>query len=65
MPTTESVPPESTAGSITDRLVEANRQYAARFHDPGMDARPILQVAVVACMDARIDLHAALGLRTG
>lgn len=65
MPTTESVPSESVAGSIIDRLVEANRQYAARFTDPGMDAKPVLKVAVVACMDARIDLHAALGLELG
>jgi len=30
-----------------------------------MDARPVLSVAVVACMDARLDLHAALGLELG
>nr|WP_247694017.1 carbonic anhydrase [Streptomyces sp. B93] len=52
-------------GTVTDRLVEANEQYAAAFTDPGMDARPVLQVAVVACMDARLDLHAALGLELG
>lgn len=50
---------------MTDRLVEANRQYAAAFGNPGMDARPVLRVAVVACMDARLDLHAALGLELG
>ncbi|WP_225848372.1 carbonic anhydrase [Streptomyces sp. HPF1205] len=55
---------QSTA-SVTDKLVEANTRYAAEFHDPGMDARPVLQVAVVACMDARIDLHKALGLELG
>lgn len=54
-----------SAPSVTDRLVEANRRYAREFHDPGMDARPVLQVAVVACMDARLDLHAALGLELG
>ncbi|MEW2633444.1 carbonic anhydrase [Streptomyces sp. NPDC048389] len=54
-----------TGGTVTDRLVEANRTYAARFEDPGMDARPVLKVAVVACMDARLDLHAALGLELG
>ncbi|MEF2526056.1 MULTISPECIES: beta-class carbonic anhydrase [Streptomyces] len=52
-------------GSVTDRLVEANRRYAAGFRDPGTDARPVLRVAVVACMDARLDLHAALGLELG
>lgn len=50
---------------MTDRLVEANRTYAKAFKDPGMDARPVLRVAVVACMDARLDLHAALGLELG
>lgn len=65
MSRTDSVPPESSAGSITDRLVEANQRYAAGFRDPGMEARPALGVAVVACMDARIDLPAALGLELG
>lgn len=61
--------PSSGAGpvsrTVTDRLVEANAKYAAVFTDPGMDARPVLKVAVVACMDARLDLHAALGLELG
>lgn len=52
-------------GTVTDRLVEANKKYAEQFTDPGMDARPVLNVAVVACMDARLDLHEALGLRLG
>lgn len=51
--------------TVTDRLVEANKRYASAFTDPGMDARPVLGVAVVSCMDARIDLHAALGLDLG
>ncbi|RCG22096.1 carbonic anhydrase [Streptomyces diacarni] len=53
------------APSTTDQLVEANRKYASGFTDPGMDARPVRRVAVVACMDARLDLHAALGLELG
>ncbi|MGW1077168.1 beta-class carbonic anhydrase [Streptomyces sp. NPDC002537] len=64
--------PRSSAGAaaqelstVTDRLVQANAEYAAKFTDPGMDARPVLKVAVVACMDARLDLHAALGLELG
>ncbi|MBD2818920.1 carbonic anhydrase [Streptomyces parvulus] len=52
-------------GTVTDRLVEANERYAAAFTEPGMDARPVQRVAVVACMDARLDLHAALGLNLG
>lgn len=68
MTTSASVPTEgaiSRDGGVTDRLVHANERYAAAFSDPGMDARPVLHVAVVACMDARLDLHAALGLELG
>ena len=65
MTTSASVPTESEGairgGTVTDRLVDANERYAGAFTDPGMDARPVLHVAVVACMDARLDLHAALG----
>ncbi|MGX1672029.1 beta-class carbonic anhydrase [Streptomyces sp. NPDC055400] len=70
MTTSASLPAESEGaipvdGTVTDRLVEANQRYAAAFADPGMDARPVLKVAVVACMDARLDLHDALGLELG
>ncbi|WP_103501127.1 MULTISPECIES: carbonic anhydrase [unclassified Streptomyces] len=51
--------------SVTDELVAANRHYAKDFKDPGIDARPVRRVAIVACMDARLDLHAALGLDLG
>ncbi|MEU0758553.1 carbonic anhydrase [Streptomyces microflavus] len=65
----KSVTPTAAAvregGQVTDQLVEANSTYAEDFRDPGMDARPVLQVAIVACMDARLDLHAALGLELG
>ncbi|MGW8061120.1 beta-class carbonic anhydrase [Streptomyces ziwulingensis] len=68
MTTSASVPAGSESpvgGSVTDRLVEANGRYATEFADPGMDARPVQRVAIVACMDARLDLHAALGLNLG
>ncbi|MEU3895762.1 carbonic anhydrase [Streptomyces sp. NPDC045251] len=62
---TDSGPTAAGGGSVTDRLVEANERYADAFTDPGMDARPVQRVAVVACMDARLDLHRALGLNLG
>lgn len=69
MTTSASLPahsaPSESGDSVTDRLVSANRRYASEFNDPGMDARPVLHVAVVACMDARLDLHKALGLELG
>ncbi|MGW0914215.1 beta-class carbonic anhydrase [Streptomyces sp. NPDC002784] len=70
MTTSASVPASpqgATAadGTVTDRIVEANERYAAAFTDPGLEARPALNVAVVACMDARIDLFPSLGLAVG
>ncbi|MFR9675078.1 beta-class carbonic anhydrase [Streptomyces sp. TR06-5] len=52
-------------GAVTDRIVAANARYADSFDDPGLDARPAQQVAVVTCMDARLDLNASLGLEVG
>lgn len=51
--------------SQTDRLLANNRAYAARYQEPQRTASPHLQVAVVACMDARLDLFGALGLVDG
>ncbi|ROQ69615.1 carbonic anhydrase [Streptomyces sp. 840.1] len=64
-PSTSPADRAGTDGTVTDRLVGANTEYAAEFSDPGMDAKPVLRVAVVACMDARLDLHKALGLALG
>lgn len=55
----------SPEGRVTDAIVEANARYAAAFTDPGLEARPARKVAVVTCMDARIDVPAALGLALG
>src|SRR4051795_4432463 len=46
------------------RLLEANAAYAAA-HAEIPDARPSRHLAVVTCMDARIDVFAALGLQLG
>jgi carbonic anhydrase len=46
-----------------DALLVAN---SAAAHPPGVhDARPSRHLAVVTCMDARIDVFAVLGLRLG
>jgi carbonic anhydrase len=48
----------------TDHLLTANRAYAAaRAHVA--DPRPGRHLAVVTCMDARIDVFAVLGLHLG
>jgi carbonic anhydrase len=46
-------------------MVEANRRYASSFAGAGLAGRPAHQVAVVACMDARLDVYGALGLEAG
>ena len=46
------------------RLLAANEDYAAA-HANVADARPGRHLAVVTCMDARIDVFAALGLHLG
>lgn len=57
--------------SITEQCLAANRQYAKgqALHKPGHPGRqairPARRLAVVACMDARLDVEDLLGLQTG
>ena len=48
-----------------DELVGHNREYAADFHDADLQVQPTRNLAVVACMDSRIDTFAVLGLGNG
>lgn len=48
-----------------DDLLEANRRYQAHFHDPGVAGRAAKGLAVLTCIDSRIDPLAMLGLRPG
>ncbi|MBP2338502.1 carbonic anhydrase [Saccharothrix coeruleofusca] len=50
--------------SVTDELLANNAAYAARFSGP-LPLPPSKHVAVVACMDARLDVYRALGLNEG
>lgn len=52
------------AGEV-DRIVEANRAYAASVSHGSPPVRPRRRLAVVACMDSRMDLFALLGLQVG
>lgn len=51
--------------SVTDDLLDNNRAFAERFDRGHLDVAPSLQLAVVACMDSRLDVFAALGLEDG
>lgn len=46
-------------------LLQNNRAYAQQFDQPGLPAPPSHKVAVVACMDARLDAYRLLGLDLG
>jgi carbonic anhydrase len=50
--------------SVTDELLKNNEKYAAQFSGP-LPLPPSKQIAVVACMDARMDVYRILGLNEG
>jgi carbonic anhydrase len=54
-----------TDGSEYARLMEANERYTESFDRSALTAAPLSGLAIVACMDARLDIGEALGLRTG
>ncbi len=51
--------------SVTDELLAANADYVATFDKGDLPMPPGRQVAIVVCMDARIDPAKALGLEEG
>ena len=46
-------------------VLHANEEYAARFADHGLSGRAAKGLAVLTCIDTRIDPLAMLGLRPG
>jgi carbonic anhydrase len=48
-----------------DELVDNNGRYVAGFSDGPMDVRPRRKLAIVACMDSRMNIFEMLGLRHG
>src|SRR5438093_11935482 len=51
--------------SVTDELVRNNQTYAGSFKRGDLSLPPAKQIAVLACMDARLDVHKILGLQEG
>ncbi|OBG66645.1 carbonic anhydrase [Mycobacterium sp. E3339] len=50
--------------TVTDDYLANNAQYASTFQGP-LPLPPAKHVAVVACMDARIDVYRVLGINEG
>jgi carbonic anhydrase len=48
-----------------ERILGENARYARTFDRSALTAAPVTGVAIVTCMDARIDVEDALGLRVG
>jgi len=51
--------------STTDELLKANEEYARNFTLGSLPMPPARKVAIVACMDARLNVPQLLGLKTG
>jgi carbonic anhydrase len=51
--------------SAIDGLLANNRTFASSLPTQHLDVRPSLQLAIVTCMDSRLNVFAALGLRDG
>jgi carbonic anhydrase len=51
--------------SVTDELLENAQSYAASFDKGDLPLPPGRKVAVVACMDARLNPYGLLGLQEG
>jgi carbonic anhydrase len=48
-----------------DRLLANNRGFAEGLPERHLDVQPSLHLAIVTCMDSRLDVFAALGLGDG
>ena len=51
--------------SVTDQLLANNQRYASSFAKGELPMPPKRKLAVLACMDARLDVHRILGLEEG
>jgi carbonic anhydrase len=53
------------AVDVIDELLNYNRTHGSAPQGAALQSQPSRRVAIVTCMDARLDFAAALGLRTG
>ena len=51
--------------SVIDELLAANRRFADSLPARHLDVHPSRRLAIVTCMDSRLDVFAALGLGDG
>jgi carbonic anhydrase len=51
--------------SVIDELIAQNEEFAGSLPERHLDVRPSRELAIVTCMDSRLDVFAALGLCNG
>ncbi len=51
--------------SVIDHLLANNQSFAEALEDAHVNVAPRRHLAIVACMDSRLDIFAALGLEVG
>jgi carbonic anhydrase len=51
--------------AVTDELLANNETYASSFDGRNLPPTPRRKTAIVACMDARLNVYGALGLEEG
>ena len=54
-----------TSGGEYERILEQNERFAEAFDRSALTAAPLTGLAILTCMDARILVEDALGLRVG
>jgi carbonic anhydrase len=59
------LPWRSAIVSTTDDLLANNETYVASFDKADLPVPPSRQLAVISCMDARLNMYAMLGLAEG
>ncbi|TPW12774.1 MAG: carbonic anhydrase [Acidimicrobiaceae bacterium] len=56
---------DSSFSPNADELIAHNASYVEQFADGGLSLRPRRKLAIVACMDSRMDIFQMLGLAHG
>ena len=51
--------------SVTDELLRNNERYTTSFDKGDLPMPPAKGIAIVTCMDARLNVHVMLGLQEG
>ena len=57
--------PDHDFSPNTDELLAHNRRFMESFEDQGLALTPQRHLAIVACMDSRMDIFEMLGLKHG